>query len=104
MPPSLLKFASEKRPGHYPTLCNIVLVDSTSFDKLRRLQHGVMARDIPRSDHHKQSYLMNELESLGLTKIRLNEFNDAKELGGLVKIIKESLLKEYHNCYPVATA
>ena len=45
---------------------------------------------------------MNELESLGLTEIRLNEFNDAKELGGLVNIIKEDLLKEYHNSYPVA--
>lgn len=64
----------------------------------------MMAREILRSEHHKQSYLMNELESLGLAKIRLNEFNDAKELGGLVKTIKESLLKEYHNSYPIATA
>lgn len=47
---------------------------------------------------------MNELESLGLAKVRLNEFNDTKELGALVKIIKESLLKEYHNSYPIATA
>lgn len=64
----------------------------------------MMAREILRSEYHKQSYLKNELESLGLKEIRLNEFNDTKELGGLVKIIKESLLKEYHNSYPIATA
>jgi hypothetical protein len=63
-----------------------------------------MARDILGSGHHKESYLKNELESFGFSKIRLNEFNDAKELGRLVKIIKESLLKEYHNSYPLATA
>ena len=62
----------------------------------------MMAREILRSEYHKQSYLMNELESLGLTEIMLNEFNDAKELEGLVKIIKESLLKEYHKSYPIA--
>jgi len=80
------------------------MVDNTTFDKSTWLYLSVMARENLRSEYHKQSYLMNELESLGLTEMRLNEFNDAKELGGLVKMIKESLLKEYHNSYPVATA
>jgi len=38
---------------------------------------------------------MGELESLGLISIRLNEFNDNEELRGLVKTIKEVLLKQY---------
>ena len=80
------------------------MVDYTSFNKSTWCHLIVMAREILRSGYHKKSYLMNELESLGLTTIRLNEFNDAKELGGLVNMIKESLLKEYHNSYPVATA
>lgn len=80
------------------------MVDYTSFDKSTWPYLSVMAREILRSEYHKKSYLKNELESLGLTTIRLNEFNDAKELGGLVKMMKESLLKEYHDSYPVATA
>jgi hypothetical protein len=63
-----------------------------------------MARDILRSESHAQSYLKSELESLGLMQIRLNEFNDAKELGGLVTVIKEAFLKEYHNSYSTDAA
>lgn len=58
-----------------------------------------MTLDIPQSQRHMRSYLTNELESLGLAAIRLNEFNNASELGGLVKGIKESLLKEYHDSH-----
>ena len=54
-----------------------------------------MARDIVHDKAHEQSYLMSELESLGLTTVRLNEFNDNQELGGLVKSIKEEFLAEY---------
>jgi hypothetical protein len=64
----------------------------------------MMSREILRSGYHKKSYLTNELESLGLTTIRLNEFNNTIELRGLVKMIKECLLKEYHDSYLVATA
>jgi len=83
---------------------NIVMVDYTSFDKSTWLYFSVMAREILQSGSHKKSFLKNELESLGLTTIRLNEFNDTEELGGLVKMIKDSFLKEYHNSFPVATA
>lgn len=38
---------------------------------------------------------MSELESLGLTTIKLNEFNDNVELKRLVNAIKEDLLAEY---------
>ena len=62
-----------------------------------------MTRDIPQSQRHMRSYLTNELESLGLAAIRLNEFNNATELGGLVKGIKESLLKEYHDSHQSLT-
>lgn len=85
-------------------MCNIVLVDNTVSDKFMPTYFSLMAREILRSEYHNKFFLMNELESLGLTEIRLNEFNDAKELGGLVKMIKESLLKEFHDSYPVATA
>ena len=60
-----------------------------------RLYLGVMARDTVHDKAHEQSYLMSELESLGLTTVRLNEFNDNEELGSLVKIIKEEFLAEY---------
>jgi len=54
-----------------------------------------MARDTVHDRAHEQSYLMSELESLGLTTVRLNEFNDNEELGSLVKSIKEEFLAEY---------
>jgi hypothetical protein len=38
---------------------------------------------------------MSELESLGLTSIKLNEFNDNVELKRLVNAIKEDLLAQY---------
>ena len=44
---------------------------------------------------HEQGYLMSELESLGLSTIRLNEFNDNYELRRLVNAIKEALMREY---------
>ncbi|MGH9992887.1 MAG: hypothetical protein ACREAZ_09630 [Nitrososphaera sp.] len=46
-------------------------------------------------DSHEQYYLMGELESLGLTSIRLNEFNNNLELKRLVNAIKEDLIAEY---------
>jgi hypothetical protein len=54
-----------------------------------------MARDILNEKAHEQSYLISELESLGLTSVRVNEFNDNKELHGLVMKIKDALLAEY---------
>lgn len=56
----------------------------------------MMFRDSVHCDSHKQNYLMSELESLGLTAIRLNEFNDNSELVGLVRHIKDSFLEAYH--------
>lgn len=46
---------------------------------------------------HEQTYLMSELESLGLSSIRLNEFNDNTELRRLVNAIKEDFLDEYRH-------
>jgi hypothetical protein len=43
----------------------------------------------------EQTYLMSELESLGLSSIKLNEFNDNVELRRVVNAIKEALLDEY---------
>jgi hypothetical protein len=43
---------------------------------------------------YEQSYLMSELVSLGLSTIRLNEFNDNK-LRSLVKRLKEGFLAEW---------
>lgn len=59
------------------------------------LDFDVMARDSLHDKAHEQSYLIGELESLGLTSVRLNEFNDNKELHALVKRIKEEFLAEY---------
>jgi len=40
--------------------------------------------------NHEQSYLMAELESIGLSTIQLNEFNNNKELRHLVRRIKQN--------------
>lgn len=44
---------------------------------------------------HEQTFFLSELESLGLTSIRLNEFNDNVELRSLVDCVKENFLREY---------
>jgi hypothetical protein len=44
---------------------------------------------------HEQTFFLSELESLGLTSIRLNEFNDNMELHNLVDCVKENFLREY---------
>lgn len=51
----------------------------------------------PHRDGHEQNYLMGELESLGLSTIRLNELNDNYELHGLVRRIKDEFLRQYEN-------
>jgi hypothetical protein len=48
---------------------------------------------------HERSYLIEELESLGLHSTRLNELNDNAELRNLIKGIKESLLQQYVRGY-----
>ena len=60
-----------------------------------RLYFNATARDILNDKAHEQGYLISELESLGLTSVRLNEFNDNGELHTLVSSIKEALLAEY---------
>jgi hypothetical protein len=52
-----------------------------------------MARAVEGS--HEQTYLMSELESLGLSTIKLNEFNDNSELKSLVSGLKQQFLDEY---------
>lgn len=56
-----------------------------------------MARAVSLDYSHEQCYLMSELESLGLSTIRLNEFNDNIELRGLITRLKEKFLNEYHS-------
>jgi hypothetical protein len=46
-------------------------------------------------EFQEQNYLISELESLGLSSIQINEFNDNRELRSLVKRLKESFLSEY---------
>jgi hypothetical protein len=47
------------------------------------------------ANSHEQSYLLGELESLGFSTIRINEFNDITELQDLVSAIKENFLTEF---------
>jgi hypothetical protein len=51
------------------------------------------------TEDHERSYLMGELNSLGLHAMRLDELNDNSELQNLIKGIKESLLQEYDQGY-----
>jgi hypothetical protein len=66
-----------------------------------KMYFGAMARNILHDKAHEESYLMSELESLGLTSVRLNEFNDNNELHTLVKCIKEEFLAEYREGTPL---
>lgn len=59
----------------------------------------IMSADGVHINSHEQNYLMSELESLGLTAIYLNEFNDNSELLGLVRHIKDSFLEEFHHTW-----
>ncbi len=54
-----------------------------------------MSKNHLQARSHEQSYLLVELESLGLSTIRVNEFNDTSELQNLISAIKENFLKEY---------
>ena len=54
-----------------------------------------MSREYLQARAHEQTFLMSELESLGLSGIKLNEFNDNVELKRLVNAIKEALITEY---------
>lgn len=49
----------------------------------------------PSKGSHEQTFLMSELESLGLSSIKLNEFNDNFELRRLVNAIKEDFFSQY---------
>jgi hypothetical protein len=49
---------------------------------------------------YEQQYLMADLESLGLSTIRLNEFNDNRELRGLVKGMKDAFIRKYRGIIP----
>ncbi|MEO9362514.1 MAG: hypothetical protein ABI348_01315 [Nitrososphaera sp.] len=48
-----------------------------------------------RRPQDEQSVLLGDLGSLGLSSIRLNEFNDNAELRSLADHLKEAFLKEY---------
>lgn len=54
-----------------------------------------MAEHFINSKAHEQSFLLGEMESLGLRAIRLNEFNDNSELRDLVDGIKGYFLREH---------
>jgi hypothetical protein len=62
------------------------------------------AKEQLQTESHEQSYLMGELESLGLTSIRLNEFNNNAELKTLVMAIKEDFIAEYRKSMTGAVA
>jgi hypothetical protein len=56
---------------------------------------GISETHSSHRDGSEQNYLMRELESLGLSTIRLNELNDNYELHGLVRRIKDEFLRRY---------
>jgi hypothetical protein len=48
---------------------------------------------------NKKDLLLEDLESLGLRHISLNDCDDANELENLCERIKQSLYQEYKNAY-----
>ena len=55
------------------------------------------------SEGHERSFLRGELESLGLSQIRIdqltNNSNNNDELRGLVKTTKDDLLREFNEAH-----
>jgi hypothetical protein len=55
------------------------------------------------TEGHEQSYLIGELESLGLSPIRINQLtkdsHDNNELRSLVKATKDNLLWEFNKAH-----
>jgi hypothetical protein len=70
-------------PPHYYTT-SVHLLDVKSFLE---------------AEAYEQSYLIEELQSLGFLLNEVNELNANGELLNLIKDIKESLLQQYDQCY-----
>lgn len=55
------------------------------------------------TENHERSYLIGELESLGLSPIRINQLtkdrDDNNELRSLVKATKDNLLWEFNEAH-----
>jgi hypothetical protein len=55
------------------------------------------------TEDHERSYLMGELESLGLSPIRINQLtkdsDDNNELRSLVQATRDSLLLEFNEAH-----
>jgi hypothetical protein len=55
------------------------------------------------TEGHERSYLRGELESLGLSRTRIdqltNDSDDNNELRSLVKIIKYNLLRQFNEAH-----
>lgn len=58
-----------------------------------------MSKYFLQTEAHEQSYLLEELQSLGFHSMRLNGLNNNGELRNLIKGIKESLLQQYDQAY-----
>lgn len=64
----------------------------------------IMSRDYCHTISYEQFLLMEDLESLGLDSIRLNEFNDFHELRNLISVVKKSFPQEYEKAVPMVIA
>lgn len=55
------------------------------------------------TEGHERSYLRGELESLGLSRTRIdqltNDSDDNNELRSLVKIIKDNLIRQFNEAH-----
>ena len=69
--------------------------DNTRLPISLRCNRKCTAKAQLQTKSHEQSYLMGELESLGLASIKLNEFNNNSELKMLVNAIKKDFMAEY---------
>jgi hypothetical protein len=58
-----------------------------------------MSKYFLQTEAHEQSYLLEELQSLGFRSMRLNGLNNNGELRNLIKGIKESLVQQYDQAY-----
>ena len=58
-----------------------------------------MSKSFLQTEAHERSYLIGELQSLGLHAVRLNELNDNVELQNLIKTIKKGLLQKYDQAH-----
>ena len=83
----IAKFDQKIKFRYFVTLENIILEQVY----IRDIRNIIMFREYPR----RRGWWISELESLGLSVKKTNEFNDLNEVSSLAEIIKQRFYQVY---------